>query len=186
MGAGHVRPNLAVEAWHAVVPGSMLDAEDDVEELDQGTLAVAAASELTPLATTVAFVVKDAPGQACCGHIFAAGKVGADVVIENPGVALLVHAVEKRSELVDTFGHDAEGMYKSGVALLLDGFNCPYHDGNDVGSFGFYCDRNHVEPRLIFRAGKGMQGLQGIDVAKVRRPAAVVPEVQTCVGSYRW
>ena len=73
----------------------MRDAEDDVEELDEGGLGVTAAAVLAVLFVAGAVFEDDAIGKAGVGHVFGAGEERTDAVVEDMGVAIFVHALEE-------------------------------------------------------------------------------------------
>ncbi|KAI6760453.1 hypothetical protein HG530_009313 [Fusarium avenaceum] len=63
VGAGHVVFHdvvVALLAFHGgvVTAGDVLDAENDVKELHEGALAVAAAAEMAPFSLAVTFVIE--------------------------------------------------------------------------------------------------------------------------------
>ena len=70
---------------------AMLDAENDVEELDEGALCVAAAAVLTIGFVTAAVFVDDAVWKTSFGHVFATSQERSDAVVEDVRVAILVH-----------------------------------------------------------------------------------------------
>ena len=99
--AGHVGPHVLDEVVvrAAGLGGAFGDAggpvghaEDDVEELDEGALRVAAAAVLSVGLSAGAIFVDNAVGEAGVGHVFAAGEEGPDAVVEDVRVAILVHA----------------------------------------------------------------------------------------------
>lgn len=75
-------------------------AEDDVEELDDGALGVAAAAELYVGLLAGAIVEHDTVGETSITHVLASGEEGSDTVVEDVWIAALVHALEKSAELV--------------------------------------------------------------------------------------
>ena len=84
----------------------MGDAEDDVEELDEGTLRVGAAAVLAVFFCAGAVFVDDAVWEACVGHVLRSGEKGADAVVEDVWVAVLVHPIEECAELVEALGEE--------------------------------------------------------------------------------
>lgn len=74
--------------------GTMLDSKDQVEELDDGRLSVAATTVLNVGVVLAVCVEHDAVGEAGFVHVLAAGKERANAVVEDVGVAVLVHADE--------------------------------------------------------------------------------------------
>ena len=82
--------------------GLVVDAEDNVEELNQGALSITSTTVLLPLALTIAFVVEDTSWQTGCSHAFAAGQEWPDFVIEDLGIAVLSHSAEKGTKFRDT------------------------------------------------------------------------------------
>lgn len=88
--------------------GGMLYSEGEIEELDDGTLGIAASAVLAPLSASVTFIVEDAVGQTGYGHVFATGEEGSDLVIEHLGIAVLVHSLEKNGNIIDAVCEDDE------------------------------------------------------------------------------
>ena len=89
-----------VVALSLLARGTMFDAEDDVEELDEGALRVAASAVLFVFLLAASVLVYHAVRQSGIGHILASGKEWSDAVVEDVGVAILVHSCEERADLV--------------------------------------------------------------------------------------
>src|SRR5438105_269903 len=123
MRSGHVTPHLHDEVvlgrWRT--PGTLglggvalftcrtvSDAENNVKELDEAALRVAAAGILPIRLGSRAILVDDAVRQSSLGHILASGKKGADAVVEDGGIATLVHALQKSSEVIQKLRKRAE------------------------------------------------------------------------------
>jgi predicted oxidoreductase len=83
--------------WSPVAGGGMVDAQHQIEELNERTLAIAAASELSPAAYAVAFVVKDPVRKTGRGHVLRAGQERSDLVVEYHGIAFLIHSIKQAS-----------------------------------------------------------------------------------------
>lgn len=122
--SGHVFAHLVDEAgWRGFLGRvrlvafflsgrTMLDVEDQIEELDDAALSIAAARELyVSLLVDWTAVVKDyAVGQACICHVLAASKVRADAVVEDMRIAVVVHLSEKGAQLVNTLSENAQRL----------------------------------------------------------------------------
>jgi hypothetical protein len=78
----------------------MLNAEDDVKELDNGALCVASTAELDVGLLTRAIVENNTIGKSRIFHVLAAGEERSNSMVEHMRVTALVHAFEKRAYLV--------------------------------------------------------------------------------------
>lgn len=188
MRAGHVLADLLVEA-RARLPAvsRVLDAEDDVKELDQGALPVAAAGELAPIAGTVAaLVVEDAPGQAGGGHVAAAREKGPDAVVEDHGVAFLVHALEKLGDAVDAVVQLLEAVDDAGVVAGFDALEGRGHALQDAGGLGLHGNANEEKPRLGLSTSEADADFELGEVGEVVALAGKIPQVAAGIGENGW
>ncbi|KAH6609736.1 hypothetical protein Trco_003082 [Trichoderma cornu-damae] len=183
--ARHVIPDLGVEALLRVRVAVVVDAEHDVEELDERTLSVASAPELPPFAFAVSFVVKDAPGQAGRLHVLAAGKERPDLVVEDEGVAALVHPLQERADVLDARLQLPQAFGNDRVVASLDGLEGARHGVEDVAGLGLHGNADEQKPRFGFGAGKGQEGAEIFQLGKVIAFAAKVPKVGAGIGQGR-
>lgn len=79
---------------------SVLNAENDVKELDERALGVAASTQLSVCLSICAVVKQDAVRETCLCHVFATSEERADAVVEDVRIAVLIHLLQDRAELV--------------------------------------------------------------------------------------
>ncbi|KUI56631.1 hypothetical protein VP1G_10829 [Cytospora mali] len=161
--------------------GPVLDAQDDVEELDDGALGVATAAVLAVLpAAGIVDFVKDAVGQARLGHVLAPCQERPDAVVEDGRVAVLVHALQQRAQVIEALGKGAQAARHSGGVTLARGSDGRQHEGDNRSAAGLDGDGDEVEPRLVEGAGEGVEGgevLEAVD-ALVDEQRLEVPQTQ--------
>lgn len=91
--------------------GAVLDAEDEIEELDDGALCVATAGVLDIfLGLSSAIVEDNAVGKASISHVLATREEGANAVIEDVWIAVVVHPLEEGAQLVKPFGEGTKAF----------------------------------------------------------------------------
>lgn len=107
MGAGHVVAHVLDEAMRRsdwgwapwlcslLASGSVLDAEDYIEELDDGALRVTATTKLHIGLLASAIVEHDSVWKPSISHILASCEERSDSVIEYVRIATFVHALEE-------------------------------------------------------------------------------------------
>jgi hypothetical protein len=107
MGAGHVVAHVLDEAMRRsdwgwapwlcslLASGSVLDAEDYIEELDDGALRVTATAELHIRLLASAIVEHDSVWKSGISHILASREEWPDSVIEYVRIATLIHALKE-------------------------------------------------------------------------------------------
>ena len=76
--------------------GPVLDAENDVEELDERALRVAATTQLSVLLLVCAVVKQDAVWKASLCHVLSSSEEWANAVVEDVWVAILIHLLQNR------------------------------------------------------------------------------------------
>lgn len=79
---------------------SVLNAENDVKELDERALGVAATTQLSVFLSICAVIKQDAVWEAGLCHVFATSEKRADAVVEDVRIAILIHLLQDRTEFV--------------------------------------------------------------------------------------
>lgn len=79
----------------------MLNTKEDIEELYQRTLCIAASRVLMPLPVSISFVKEQAFWQAGFRHVFRSGKKGSYLLVEHHRLALFVHAFQEMTNFYD-------------------------------------------------------------------------------------
>lgn len=78
----------------------VVDPKNNIKQLYQRALCIAAAAILPPLPMTISFIIKDSVGEACSGHPFRAREEWPQNMVEHLWVAMLVHPVEKSAKFL--------------------------------------------------------------------------------------
>ena len=147
---------------------AVVDAEDQVAELDEGGLGGGAAGVLDVGVGRPAGVEDDAAREAGVGHVLAAGEEGADAVVEDVRVAAVVHAIEEGAELGEARGKGAQAGGDEIDLADAGGGDGAEHEGDDGGAAGFDGDGDEVDPGLVQRAGECSQGREVLEIINRR------------------
>ena len=79
--------------WWSGARRPVCDAQNDIKELDEAALGVRAAAVLLELFASRAILINDTVWEASFGHVFRSSKEGADAVVKDVRVAMLIHSV---------------------------------------------------------------------------------------------
>lgn len=181
--AWHILPRLVVIALLALAAvGVVVHAQDDVEELQQRALPVASAAELPPLASALAFVVKDASRQPGVFHSLESGEEWTDAVVEDHGLALLVQPFEENTSALDVRAELLQGTADDVEVACCDGIQRRHHGVDEAGRLGLDGYAGENKPRLRLGAREADKRLEAIDIGQVVARAPEVPEACGCVG----
>ena len=90
----------AIRLLRGFARGSVFNAEDNIEKLNQGRLGIGATAILAVCFGAAAVLIDDSVGETGFCHVLAPGKEGPDAVVEDVRVAALIHSDEKCSQLV--------------------------------------------------------------------------------------
>lgn len=149
----HVSSHLIVEA----ITSLMIDLQYRIEELEEGALAIASTSILSPRSFAIAFVIEDSVWQAGCLHVHATSQERSDVVVEDLWMASVVHAFEKFADIDHALLEVCQTFHDCCIVLTLHCLHSSEHRVDQWTSTRLHRVGDDQEPRFIVRTSGCMK-----------------------------